>query len=199
MVFTYSPTHTLALDSIIKEANLKLYDESRLIPLHHNGVWQVCRGIVQLSQLTLSGDEILLGWAQQNTFFGRWLSHIDAYHAKALSEVHLRWYSLAEIENSPRLAQMMLTQMGRRMRQTEALLAISGVRRVEDRLHQLLELLKQEIGESTDGGVRLQVRLTHQNLADVINTTRVTITRLLGDFQRRGIVWVDQDRHLVVK
>ncbi|MGK7931049.1 MAG: Crp/Fnr family transcriptional regulator [Microcystaceae cyanobacterium] len=198
MVFTYSPLPALSVESSTEERDLKFYDRSDIVPLLNNGVWQVCRGIVQLSQISLSGDEIILGWAQQNTFFGQWLSHIDAYHAKAMSEVYLRWYSLTELENSPRLTQVMVTQMARRMKQTEALLAISGLKRVEERLYHLLHLLKQEMGESTETGTRLPVRLTHQNLANAISTTRVTITRLLGDFQRQGMISVDEDRHLII-
>ncbi|MGK7943141.1 MAG: Crp/Fnr family transcriptional regulator [Microcystaceae cyanobacterium] len=199
MVFTYSALPSLSLEYDTEERSLRFYDKSDEIPLLNDGVWQVCRGIVQLSQISLSGDEIILGWAQQNTFFGQWLSHLEAYHAKALSEVYLRWYSLTEIENSPSLTQVMVMQMARRMKQTEALLAIAGLKRVEERLHHLLHLLKQEMGESTEIGTRLPVRLTHQNLANAISTTRVTITRLLGEFQRQDMIAVDKDRHLIIK
>jgi CRP-like cAMP-binding protein len=84
------------------------------------------------------------------------------------------------------------------MRQSEALLAIAGLRRVDERLQELLKLLAKEMGESTDGGTRLKVRLTHQMLASAIGTTRVTITRLLGDFQAQGQISFDCDRHLII-
>jgi CRP-like cAMP-binding protein len=84
------------------------------------------------------------------------------------------------------------------MRQTEALLAIAGLKRVEDKLHHLLQLLKQEMGEPVAEGTRLGIRLTHQNLANAIGTTRVTVTRLLGEFQRQGLISFDSDRHLII-
>ena len=93
---------------------------------------------------------------------------------------------------------MAFSQLARRMRQTEALLAISGLKRVEDRLQQLLYLLQQELGESTKEGTRIKVRLTHQNLANAIATTRVTVTRLLGEFQRQGWLGFDSDRHIII-
>jgi CRP-like cAMP-binding protein len=199
MVSTFSPSSLFSSDNISKERRLHYYDRGELIALSDQGIWQVCRGIVQLSQFSYAGDEILLGWCQPHTFFGRWLTHLDAYQAKTLSEVYLHWYSLSEIENSPHLAQMVLSQMAKRMRQTEALLAISGLKRVEERLNHLLQLLKQEMGESVEMGTRLGVRLTHQNLANAIGTTRVTITRLLGDFQRQGIIILDEERHIIIK
>nr|WP_330359399.1 helix-turn-helix domain-containing protein [Moorena bouillonii] len=69
------------------------------------------------------------------------------------------------------------------MRQTEILLAISGQRRVEVRLQHLLLLLKREVGEPVPEGIRIGMRLTHQDLANAIGTTRVTITRLLSKFK----------------
>lgn len=85
------------------------------------------------------------------------------------------------------------------MRQTETLLAIAGLKRVEDRLRQLLELLRQDRGQATDEGIRLPVRLTHQTLASAIGTTRVTVTRLLGGFQRQGEISIDRTRHIILK
>ncbi|MFQ3585958.1 MAG: Crp/Fnr family transcriptional regulator, partial [Cyanobacteriota bacterium] len=83
--------------------------------------------------------------------------------------------------------------------QTEALLALAGRRRVEERLRQLLSLLAVELGSPVAGGVRIQVRLTHQDLANVIGTTRVTITRLLNRFRQQGWITLDKHRHLVLK
>lgn len=199
MLLTHDLLQPLSSHEGNEARRLHFYDRGEEIPLASEGVWQVYRGITQLSQLTPQGEEILLGWAQPSTFFGSWLTYMESYQAKALSEVYLRWYHLAEIEASPQLAQQVLTKVVQRMRQTEALLAIAGLKRVEDRLQQLLHLLKQEIGEPTPQGSRLRVRLTHQNLASAIGTTRVTITRLLGEFQRQGWLHIDSDRHICFK
>lgn len=199
MLLTHEPILSLSPEECSEGRRLHLYEKGEEIPLVSEGVWQVYRGTAQLSQFSDNGEEILLGWAQPMTFFGLWLTHINPYQAKALGEVYLRWYPLSEIENSPRLTQLMLTQVVRRMRQTEALLAIAGLKRVEERLEQLLHLLKQEMGQAEKDGIRLSVRLTHQNLANTIGTTRVTVTRLLGEFQRQGWVSVDEERHLIIR
>ncbi len=198
MLLSYNPTQSLSQTECTEGRRLHFYDRGDEIPLVSEGIWQVYRGTVQLSQLSTYGDEILLGWAQNSAFFGLWLTHIEPYQAKALSELYLKWYPLREIESTPQLAQFVLTHVVQRMRQTEALLAIAGLKRVEDRLVQLLHLLKTEMGQSVTGGTRLGVRLTHQNLASAIGTTRVTVTRLLGEFQRQGWLSLDSDRHLII-
>jgi CRP-like cAMP-binding protein len=177
---------------------LHFYAKGEKIPLVSQGVWQVCQGLVRLTTLCQNGEEIWLGWAEPSTFFGHWFSLLQSYQATALSDVHLTWFSLAEVNASPRLAQVILPQLVRRMRQTEALLAISGQRRVEDRLQHLLMLMKREIGQPVAEGTRLGVRLTHQNLANAIGTTRVTVTRLLSKLRTEGAITFDRDRHLIL-
>jgi CRP/FNR family cyclic AMP-dependent transcriptional regulator len=52
-------------------------------------------------------------------------------------------------------------------------------------------------GETTPRGVRLKVLLTHEEIAQMIGTTRETVTRLLSDFKRRKIVEVKGSTILV--
>lgn len=198
MLLAYNPTQPLSSHESTEGGRLHFYERGENIPLVTEGIWQVYRGTVQLSQLSPQGEEILLGWAQPSTFFGLWLTHVEAYQAKGVSEVYLKFHTLEDIQSSPKLSQLAFSQLARRIRQTEALLAIAGLKRVEERLQQLLYLLKQELGEAVDHRTRLCVRLTHQNLASAIGTTRVTVTRLLGEFQRQGWLEFDSDRHILI-
>ena len=43
-------------------------------------------------------------------------------------------------------------------------------------------------GESTPKGIRLKVLLTHEEIAQMIGTTRETVTRLLSDLKRRKVI-----------
>lgn len=45
-------------------------------------------------------------------------------------------------------------------------------------------------GEETTQGTRLQVLLTHEEIAQMIGTTRETVTRLLSDFKRKNLISV---------
>jgi len=177
----------------------RFFPRHELLPLEGDGLWQVSQGVVQLSTSQSNGDEVLVGLAGPGMPLGMPLTGLVSYQARALTDVYCLWVSLTDLQRSGALAQALLSQLMRRLRQTEALLAITaGQRRVEDRLRHLLLLLAQEVGEPVPRGVRLGVRLTHQSLANAIGTSRVTCTRLLGRFQTWG--WVDwgTDRHLLV-
>jgi len=44
----------------------------------------------------------------------------------------------------------------------------------------------------------LNVRLTHQQIASTIGTTRVTVTRLLSQLQEAGWMKIDGSRHIIL-
>lgn len=182
-----------------EELLLQLYEKGDEIPLLDPGIWQVYRGVVQLSKINHNGKEVALGWATANSAFSNWWNERHSYRAVALSSVYVRCYSPKEIEQTPLLARQLLAQLSDRLIKSEQFLAITGLRKVEERLWQLLLILKQEMGQGVGEGTRLQIRFTHQNLADIICTTRVTITRILGEIQQKGWIDIDGDRHIIVK
>lgn len=186
------------LEELYQEKTLHPFRAGQPIPLQDNQVWIVCRGVVQLNTFYANGEEALLGLASPSMPFGLPLTLIHPYQAIALSDVDLMPLAIAEIEQSPVLSQSIFRQLNRRLRQTEALLALAGHRRVEERLRQLLLLLQEEVGQPVPQGTRLGVRLTHQHLASAIGTTRVTVTRLLGQFRQDGWLTIDRSRHLVL-
>lgn len=186
------------LEELYKGRSLQSYKTGQAIRMLPDEILVVCRGVVQIGTLYDSGDEALLGLACPSMPFGLPLSFIRPYQAAAMTDVDLMRLSMAEVEQSAVLAQSLFKQLTRRLQQTEAVLAMVGYRRVEDRLRHLLLLLKEEIGLPITSGTRLSIRLTHQQLANAIGTTRVTVTRLLSQLQEEGWLVVDGTRHIVL-
>ena len=176
-----------SLEEIYRGRTMHTYKSGQIIPMYPHEVWVVCRGVVQLNTLHPSGDEVLVGFAVQAMPFGLPLTNLDPYQAIALSDVDLMRFTLTELEQSSQLYQ-----------QTEALLALISNKRVEERLRQILLLLKQEVGIAVEDGTRLTVRLTHQHLASAISSTRVTVTRAMKLLQDEGWLKVDRDRHIIL-
>ena len=59
-------------------------------------------------------------------------------------------------------------------------------------------MLAQDYGQACETGLRLNLRLTHQELASALSTTRVTVTRVLGVLREEGWLQIDGQRHLVI-
>lgn len=181
-----------------RDLPLQQYGRGDEISVADSEIWQVYRGVVQLSKIRSDGTEVVLGWVTANGAFSSCVDDSMMYRAVALSDVYIKRYSFRDVMRNPPLAKQFFAQFSDRLIKSQQLLSIVAVRSVEERLKQLLLMLKQEMGQSIDGGVRLQVRFTHQHLAEAINTTRVTVTRILGSLQDRELIYFDRNRHIVI-
>ncbi len=195
----YSQPQQQQSSSSVLSKRLYFHAKGDDIPLFPEGVWQVTQGLVQLSANYEDGEQVLFGWANDGAWFGTQGSDTLDYQAIALSPVYLRWLRLDEIESSMRLSQLLLPALAKRMRQAELLLIINGRRHTIERLKGLLSLLKDELGESLPSAqTRIGYKFTHQQLASAIGTTRVTVSRMMAQFQAKGHMTLDRHRHLIL-
>ena len=169
-----------------------------VVPLLKNSLWVVTKGMVKLGAVTEQGDELLLGLVGPQEPFGEPLSMVEAYEAVTITDCDLTCLTLEEVAHSPELSMAMVKAVSARLRQADYMLALLGLRRVEDRVRGFLELMAQEYGEPCDQGLRVGLRLTHQDIASALSTTRVTVTRVIGQLKDQGWLKIDAHRHLVV-
>ena len=196
--FHSSDAFRRVLETNFQKRHLVHLSSGSTVPLHKSCLWIVVRGMVRLGALTVHGDELMLGLAGPNESFGEPLSHVPAFEAITLSDCDLLCISVEEIHDSPGLAQDLLSTVMLRQRQATHLLAVVGLRRIEERVRGFLELLAVDYGQPCEQGLRLPVRLTHQDMANALSTTRVTVTRIIGQLKDEGWLLLDQQRHLVM-
>ena len=204
MVFTparessQTPSFVELLEASYEKRSLVHLPAGSRVPLLKKSVWLVVRGMVKLSAISVQGDELLLGLAGPNEPFGDPLSNVEVYEATTLCESYLLCLTCDEIAASPHLAMALLQGMGVRYRQSEAMLGLLGLRRIEDRVRGFLELFANDYGQPCYQGLRLNIKLTHQELASALSTTRVTVTRVLGSLKDEGWLQFDGQRRLVI-
>ncbi|MBN3940821.1 MAG: PAS domain S-box protein [Nostoc sp.] len=184
---------------IFNDRPIHKYTKGETIPLNPLLIWYVSQGLVKLSTYYETGEEVLIGLATAEMVFGSSLTSLNIYQATALADVELVSIYAVEVAASPTLSHTLLPKINQRLQQTESFLAICGRRRVQERLHHLLQLLKREVGETVPEGTRLSVRLTHEDIASACCTTRVTITRLMGKLQEEGIISFDLKKHIILR
>ena len=204
MVFTPSretgltPSFVELLETSYEKRSLVHLPAGSRVPLLKKSVWLVVRGMVKLSAISIQGDELMLGLAGPNEPFGDPLSNVEVYEATTLCESDLLCLTCDDIAASPHLAMALLQGLGARYRQSEAMLGLLGLRRIEDRVRGFLELLANDYGQPCNEGLRLDIKLTHQELASALSTTRVTVTRVLGILKDEGWLLCDAQRRLVI-
>lgn len=206
MTPSYSPrfveTHLPAADlrSLLETQyhgqNLVSFGQGDAVPLPPDRIWVVYRGAIVLETGLPNGSTAVVGLVGPGTIASRALGGTLAYRAIALTTVDLLPLSWQQVQRSPLLARNLLSHALRRLNQATELKAMVTLQRADDRLWELLKLLNRDFGQSVPGGRRLTVRFTHQQLGSAAQLSRVTVSRLIREFQERGLIQVDGDRHL---
>jgi CRP/FNR family cyclic AMP-dependent transcriptional regulator len=65
---------------------------------------------------------------------------------------------------------------------------------VRTRIVKVLLQLGARCGRRDGSGVELGMALTHQEIADMIGSTRQTVTSTLGQLERDGLPWIDDHK-----
>ena len=201
MLFTPNSANDFlgGLENNYKRRNTLYFVTGSIIPLLPDHVWIVVRGIIKLSCLNEQGEDTLLGVLGPNQCFGELLTDLDLCEAKTLSDCDLLCISMEEVESTPHLCVNVMHCLINRNHQSEALIALLGLRGVQNRVCGFLELLAQDYGRPCEQGLMLTLRLTHQEIADALSTTRVTVTRVMGILKDEGWLLYDKDSQIILK
>lgn len=163
------------------------FSRGNLLPSQPESLWRI--DIVRTITWSEAGNLNVLGYWGPEDVVGQPLSRLTPYLMECLTSVevglvpaHL-WYLVLD-------AIILHTQ------QTEELLHILHHERIPIRLLQLLGWLVQKFGTEVDQGQLIDLRLTHEEIAEVLSTTRVTVTKLLKQFEQEGRI--RRSRHHVI-
>jgi CRP-like cAMP-binding protein len=181
-----------------QEWRLFSYSTGTRIPLCDQEVCIIRRGFAQTQILHPEGDESILGLVGPMMSFSSSFTSFDSYEVYALSPVDLIRLSWSEIQSSAVLMQELNHMMIQRLRHADALLALKSARQTIDRLIGFLSFLSQEYGHPTSQGIRLEIQLTHKQIANIINATRVTTTRLIGMLKKASLIKIGPNRCLYI-
>jgi global nitrogen regulator NtcA len=166
-------------------------------------VYLLRRGAVRLSRVYESGEEITVALLRENSLFGV-LSLLTGqrsdrfYHAIAFTRVELVTAPATSvrraIEQDASVGLLLLQGLSSRILQTETMIETLTHRDMSSRLVSFLLVLCRDFGVPGSEGITIDLRLSHQAIAEAIGSTRVTITRLLGDLRNDGLVQIDRKK-----
>jgi len=91
----------------------------------------------------------------------------------------------------PDLSLTITKWIGLRLRKVESRLENLIFQDVHTRLYTLLETLAEKYGKDIPTGRKIAIKLSHQELANLIGATRETVTFELNKMKKRGIIKVE--------
>lgn len=167
-------------------------------------VFLLTTGRIKLYHITPDGKQALLALIEPGEIFGE-LAVFDESGREEFAEAMAKSLvikiprsaiqSLMQVH--PNVALGVTKLMGFRRKRVERRLKSLLFRSNRERLIHLLIELATQYGVRTPQGVRLRIKLSHQELASIIGSTRETVTVVLGDLQTEGNIQFDR-RHIIL-
>lgn len=166
-------------------------------------VYFLMKGAVKLSRVYEAGEEITVALLRENSVFGV-LSLITGqksdrfYHAVAFTPVELLSAPIEHFQRSlkenPELSRLMLQGLSSRILQTELMIETLAHRDMASRLVSFLLILCRDFGVPSLNGITIDLKLSHQAIAEAIGSTRVTVTRLLGELRQDEMITITKKK-----
>lgn len=168
-----------------------------------NALYIIKDGKVRILSLSDKGTETIVHILKEGEIFGELLLSEEqrAFTAVAGTDALvtvLSKGSLTELLTAiPTISKNFIRLLSKRLAKVERDFGDFGHTWSYNRLAKVLLRLCEEHGKETPTGTVIPLRLTHEDLANLIGTTRETVTTQMIRFRRRGLV-TRQDRFLVV-
>lgn len=167
-------------------------------------VYFVNGGRVKISKVTRDGKELTLAYRGPGEVFGE-LSLVDGGPREEMAEA-VENALITEVERGEfeRLLQKevavsyRLTKiLSQRRREIENKIENLVFKDVNAKLAQLLLRLGNEYGVDDSRGTLVALKITHQEMANLIGSTRETVSLTLSQFKRKGLIQSDGRKVIV--
>lgn len=165
----------------------------------------MAKGKVKITRLSHDGKELILEIISPYDIFGGVaVLRSFPYPANAVAMEDSEVVKISRknlmrlVDRFPNLMYCIALQLGDRMKNSYDSLKNIALDRVEARIAALLLKLSNKVGVETGEGVLIDMRLTKQDVADMVGTTVETSIRTFSKFKKEGLV-TDADGKFVIK
>lgn len=176
----------------IENQKTTFFHAGESLPNGSDYLWLIMDGVVKTYSMTDQKTPITLGFWGKKDVVGKSLSNIDSYRAKCISNVKAIAINQDRWKN-------FLTELMYNQQQTQQLTYIIHNNRIAKRLWLFLTWLASKFGKAIKQGKLIDFNLTHQELADAIGATRITVTKILNQFEREGLILRPKTKCIIIK
>lgn len=160
-----------------------------------NHVYFLKKGVVKISKVTKDGHELTLALLKPGEIFGELEAMGEGTRdgqAEAHSDVLICVLNKNDLMNmlkmKPGLGIRLSKLIGFRRHTIESRLENLVFRSIPEKLASILLELLEQFGEESPEGIKINLSLTHQDLANLIGASRPTVSETLIDFKNEGLI-----------
>ncbi len=164
----------------------------------------VMSGRLKLIQTSADGQEVIVryvGLGEMCAVVALFAGNTYPVTAEAVEDTRvIRWGRgrMEELfEAHPLLALNAMQLLSERMREVTSRLRELATEKVARRVARALLRLARKTGKRVEGGVLLDLPLSREDLAAMTGTTLFTVSRLLAEWEREGIVETGRERVVI--
>jgi len=197
------------IESIEASSKIRTYESNSLVYLPNDrsdSVFLCASGRVKIYHLTSEGKQALLAIIEPGDVFGE-LAVFEggtredfAESMEKTSVIMIPGRTIQQLmESQPSVSLSISRLMGLRRQRVERRLKSLLFRSNRERLMHVLIELAEQFGTLTERGVELSIKLSHQDYANLIGSTRETVTVTLGKLQRDGYIRMNRRQIVITK
>lgn len=164
----------------------------------HDRTFVVGSGVARSLATGSDGRAIAVGLLDPGAIFGRLPLGVEGNdeRVEAIERCVVLRAAASDFERlvveEPAVAVAAVGALGARARSAEERMAALSFQQVPARLAQSIVDLADRFGKVTPSGVRIDVRVTHGQLAELVATTRETLTKVAGWLRAEGIATLER-------
>jgi CRP/FNR family cyclic AMP-dependent transcriptional regulator len=170
---------------------------------NHNKIYFLKEGYIKIGYIDDAGNEKIKEIIQKGELFGQFTlerSNLHGEFAQAYKDkVSLCAFTIDDFEKilkkRPDLALKFSKQVGAKLRHIENRLVNLLNKDVKTRLlHFLWQLVEQKLGETRPEGFCIPNYLTHEDIANLIGSSRQTVTTMINELEHEGVLSFDRQQ-----
>ena len=170
---------------------------------YHNKLYFLKGGTIKIGYIGEDGKEVIKEIIRQGEVFGQFTlerNNLNGEFAQAYkADVSLCAFNIEDFEKllktNPNISFHFTKQVGQKLRKLENRLVNLLNKDVKTRLVNFLVMLAQEYGDfKTEDEQLVQNFLTHDDIAQLIGSSRQTVTTMLNELETAGLVQISRQQ-----
>ncbi|WP_313613051.1 Crp/Fnr family transcriptional regulator [Agrobacterium sp.] len=195
------------LDKLLAHANSRLVPTGEAIFEQGQAAshfFLLIHGRLKVTQVTQDGQQIIVRVVHPGDLFGfaKALQRTDypGTATTASESVILSWQTdlwPQFVEQNPYLAVSAMQTIGQRLEEAHTRIREMSTQEVERRVAHAVLRLSQQAGRKESEGIRIDFPISRQDIAEMTGTTLHTVSRILSNWESKGLVQGGRQKLLV--
>jgi CRP-like cAMP-binding protein len=188
----------VALEEVSHTKNMNTYKKGQVIFYQGNppfGLYCISSGKIKISKIGNDGKESIVRIASGGDVLGhRSLFSNESYAATAtaMEDTSIcfldKKFIFKSIQEQPSIALNIIKKLSHEMGSAETLNASMSQKNVRERLAELLITLSKTYGVVEKDKIKLDIKLTREEIGSMIGTASETVIRFMTEFKAEGLI-----------